>query len=820
MRSPTAAMAWSIWRRGQRSAYLVLACLAASALLNSTSFGKLPAAEPVFGILMTLSFLLLMGIFNYSEFNATKEWNGFPYRLFVLPVRTWQLVSLPIVLCVAAVELVYFTWIKIVWTHLQVHMPEWFAIVLGAYAVFYQMTLWALAGFRTARVIALGLGGVSSVAVACLPIYGGISPSPWFSEKRLIPLMVAMAAIAFLISWAVVSRQRHSGGRRQNWIAMLTDKIVDALPRRSREFSSPAAAQLWFEWRRTGWLLPVCTLCVLAFVVFPLTWRFRGDAEFILARILVVPIILAFAIGKGFIKPEFWSTKLSLPAFIAARPLSTGQFVITKMKVAAVSVAMSWILVLGFVALWLPLWADAYDLRMKFYFFCLIYPHSWLIILLLLLASLAVVTWRCMISGLWIGLRGKSLYYFGSSALQVVLSVVLLIVAGVWSDNIDSITRNHPSLIISLVGWLLALAVVLKFSLAAFAWSGIAPRINWQYAIIWSTVTACFVLLGFLSASELTDTFRLEHLIILLALLLFPLARPALAPGSLAANRHASPISFQPPRTAWVAFALLIAGTAALLAMDFGRLRFSYADAGGHKVRMLISGHGSPAVVFETGATGSGGAPLEMWSKVQSQVSQFTTAVSYDRAGVGLSAEGPKPRDARQIARELHSALASARIPPPYILVGHSFGGPFIRVFAGMYPTEVCGMVLVDPTQEEFVKWDDLHNNGHDGIPDDAWDLIQAGLSEAHESRIPPGIPITLITAMGPRALPSFLTEKKRKKFRSTQRMWLKFHQEWLTKVPGARHIVTEDSWHDVPFFEPELVTKSIQRTLSSVPPR
>lgn len=812
-------MAWSIWRRGQRSAYLVLACLAASALLNSTRFAKLNAAQPVFGILMTLSFLLLMGIFNYSEFNSTKEWNGFPYRLFVLPVRTWQLVALPIFLCVATVELLYFTWIKIVWTHLQVHMPEWFAVVLGAYAVFYQMTLWALAGFRTARIVALGLGGVSSVAVACLPVYASISPSPWFSEKRLVPLMVAMAAIAFLISWAVVARQRHAGGRRRNWIATLSDKIVDAMPRRSKEFPSPAAAQFWFEWRRTGWLLPVCTLCVLAFIVFPLTWRFRTDAEFNLARILAVPIILAFAIGKGFIKPEFWSTQLSLPGFIAARPLPTGEFVIAKMKVAAVSVAISWILVLSFIALWLPMWADAYDLRLKLFFFRILYSHSWLMILLLLQAGLVVVTWRCMVSGLWIGLRGKSFYYFGSCALQVILPVLLLIFCGIWSEKIDSIIANYLPLILSLVGWLLAFGVLLKFSLASFAWSRIAPHRTWQYLLIWSAAAAGFVLLGLLSPSEEVDAFRLEHLIILAALLIFPLARAGLAPSFLAANRHGSSVAVQHPTGALIAFAVLISAVAVLLAMDFGRLPFKYVDVGGHKVRMLISGHGTPAVVFETGARGSGGAPLEMWSKVQSQVSQFTTAVSYDRAGVGLSAEGPKPRDARQIARELHTALASAGIPPPYILVGHSFGGPFIRVFAGMYPSEVCGMVLVDPTQEEFIKWDD-HNHGHNDIPDDDWDLIQAGLSEAHESPIPPGIPVTLITAMGPRVLPAFVTEKKRREFRSTARMWLKFHQEWLAKVPGAQHIVTEDSWHDVPFFEPGLVTKSIHQTLPLVPPR
>jgi pimeloyl-ACP methyl ester carboxylesterase len=245
--------------------------------------------------------------------------------------------------------------------------------------------------------------------------------------------------------------------------------------------------------------------------------------------------------------------------------------------------------------------------------------------------------------------------------------------------------------------------------------------------------------------------------------------------------------------------------------MDLGRLQFKYFDAGGHPLRMLVEGRGSPAVIFETGARGSGGAPLEMWAKVQSQVSQFTTTLSYDRAGVGLSAPGPQPRDARQIALELHTALKSAGLHPPYILVGHSFGGPFIRVFAGLYPADVCGLLLVDPTQEEFIKWDDAHH-GHKDISDDDWHLIQAGLAEAHDSPIPPGIPIALITATGPKVLPDFMSEKEQREYRETVKMWRKFHQDWVDKVPGAQHVVTEKSGHGVPFFEPELVTESIHK--------
>jgi pimeloyl-ACP methyl ester carboxylesterase len=240
-------------------------------------------------------------------------------------------------------------------------------------------------------------------------------------------------------------------------------------------------------------------------------------------------------------------------------------------------------------------------------------------------------------------------------------------------------------------------------------------------------------------------------------------------------------------------------------------------DAGGHQLRMLIAGRGSPAVVFEAGGSGAEGAPLEMWERVQPAVSQFTRTVAYDRAGSGLSAPGPKPRDARQIARELHTALQNARVPPPYVLVGHSFGGPFIRVFAGLYPAEVCGMVLVDPTQEGFIAWNQTREQHHAERHDEEWNDIQTSLAEAHESHIPSGVPVVLITAMGPRVFPSFVTEKQKQEYKTVHQMWLKFHAEWLETVPNGQHLVTKNSGHGVPFEEPELVINAIRRMVEKV---
>ena len=119
-------------------------------------------------------------------------------------------------------------------------------------------------------------------------------------------------------------------------------------------------------------------------------------------------------------------------------------------------------------------------------------------------------------------------------------------------------------------------------------------------------------------------------------------------------------------------------------------------DVGGHRMHIDCRGEGRPTVVMDAGL---GGASLD-WSLVQPAVQATTRVCVFDRAGMGWSEAVSGPRTPSQLATELHALLAAAGESGPFLLVGHSLAGKNVRLFAGAFPEEVVGMVLVDARSE------------------------------------------------------------------------------------------------------------------------
>jgi len=122
-----------------------------------------------------------------------------------------------------------------------------------------------------------------------------------------------------------------------------------------------------------------------------------------------------------------------------------------------------------------------------------------------------------------------------------------------------------------------------------------------------------------------------------------------------------------------------------------------WVDVGGYRLQLHCTGSGSPTVMLEAGL----GNGITHWSALQPLLAVHTRVCSYDRAGLGWSDLGPLPRDADRIAAEFAALMGAADETAPVVLVGHSNGGLYARLFAYRQPHRVAGLVLLDPNHED-----------------------------------------------------------------------------------------------------------------------
>ena len=130
---------------------------------------------------------------------------------------------------------------------------------------------------------------------------------------------------------------------------------------------------------------------------------------------------------------------------------------------------------------------------------------------------------------------------------------------------------------------------------------------------------------------------------------------------------------------------------------DYVQPRGNYVSLETHRLYYDCVGTGSPVVVIEHGI---GGAALE-WIRVQDMVAAQTRVCTYDRAGYGFSDTGPGPRTVDAALDDLSRLLKAIDAAPPYVLVGHSYGGLSVRYFAARYPSKSAGLVLIESSQEQ-----------------------------------------------------------------------------------------------------------------------
>jgi len=123
-------------------------------------------------------------------------------------------------------------------------------------------------------------------------------------------------------------------------------------------------------------------------------------------------------------------------------------------------------------------------------------------------------------------------------------------------------------------------------------------------------------------------------------------------------------------------------------------------NVNGYKMHIYCVGEGSPTVILDSANMGT----VSNWAWIQPEVAKETRVCAYDRADLGWSDLSPQPNDTLHNAQALHTLLRNANVPSPYVLVGHSFGGLYVRMYAEIYPDEVVGMVFIEGTLPDGLK--------------------------------------------------------------------------------------------------------------------
>ena len=253
-----------------------------------------------------------------------------------------------------------------------------------------------------------------------------------------------------------------------------------------------------------------------------------------------------------------------------------------------------------------------------------------------------------------------------------------------------------------------------------------------------------------------------------------------------------------------------------------------------------------PVVVFESGA----GTGMHAWSRVLEDVSAFATVVAYDRAGIGGSDDDGQPPTPRHVAQTLHAMLAALGVKPPYVLVGHSWGGLLIRMFAAIYPGEVAGMVYVDSTDPRSPEQDAayLRASGYTdaGILEfmerrrqqmaafiaartgpyrSEMEVIQAletsGFAEFRALPPPPSVPAAILVS---NRLEPQMWQGRPCQPAACREHWMRERVKALRSLAAdaADTVVTlaDMSGHEIQMDEPALVVSAIRRVVGAQPTR
>jgi pimeloyl-ACP methyl ester carboxylesterase len=253
-----------------------------------------------------------------------------------------------------------------------------------------------------------------------------------------------------------------------------------------------------------------------------------------------------------------------------------------------------------------------------------------------------------------------------------------------------------------------------------------------------------------------------------------------------------------------------------------GRGRPETIDIGGRRLAYANAGRGAPTVVFENGL----GTTMASWETVAGEVAGFARVVLYDRAGIGGSDPAPRPRTCQQLVDDLAALLGAVDVPTPYVLVGHSYGGPIVRLFASQHGDAVGGLVLVDAAHEDqydkFLEMaSDEEREGvrerYRGANSERIDQLASAAQQRAGAPLRPMPLVVLTRTLWPQPSPQQGGSYMGVPREEMDAAWGTLQESLAGLVPGARHVTAEYSGHFIQRDDPTLVVGAIREVVEAV---
>lgn len=245
-----------------------------------------------------------------------------------------------------------------------------------------------------------------------------------------------------------------------------------------------------------------------------------------------------------------------------------------------------------------------------------------------------------------------------------------------------------------------------------------------------------------------------------------------------------------------------------------GSAKERMVDVGGRSLHLHCDGSGAPVVILENGLDGE----ESTWDEVAPELRKRSRVCTYSRANIPPSDPRSGMHTAADSVADLDAMLGAAGEKGPYVMVGFSFGGLITQMYAAQHPDQIAGLVLVESNHpdepDQFnrhltpdqIEEDRVASNANTERVD-----VVPSFSEAQEAGDLPDVPLVVVTATRNEGWPPGWDPEVFDRLRASQQ------KDLATSVPRGTQVMADQSGHDVPHDQPEIVVSAVSTVLDAL---